>query len=138
MITTMMKKILGRKDILEAKDREKFEEVEVPEWGGIVLVRVIGGDERDRFEASIMKRRGDDVQLNMENIRARLVALSVVDENGERLFSDADVIELGKKSGVALDRVYEIAQRINGLTKKDVKELAKNSELDQDGGSSSV
>jgi hypothetical protein len=32
-----------------------------------------------------------------------------------RLFTDAEVAELGNKSAKALDRVFTIAQRINGI-----------------------
>jgi hypothetical protein len=34
---------------------------------------------------------------------------------------------LGKKSAAALNRVFEVAQRLSGITDDDVEELAKNS-----------
>ena len=49
------------------------------------------------------------------------------DENGHRLFTDEDAEALGEKSGVALDRVWEVAQRINALRKEDVEALGKPS-----------
>ena len=50
---------LSRDDILKAADNEP-EEVDVPEWGGSVLVRGMTGRERDAFEVSLMQpgRRG--------------------------------------------------------------------------------
>lgn len=119
--------LLTRDAILNVLDLQT-EDVEVPEWGGMVRVRGLTGSERDAFEQSIMEQRGRDVALNLRNIRAKLVALSVVDEQGNRVFSDADVKALGQKSAMALQRVFEVAQRLSGLRNEDVEELAKNSE----------
>jgi len=43
---------LNKEQILRADDL-KTEEVDVPEWGGSVRVRVLTGTERDAFESSI-------------------------------------------------------------------------------------
>ena len=109
--------LLGRDQILGAVDLEHVD-VDVPEWGGTVRVRMMTGAERDAFEAATVVRHGKKVETNLANIRARLVALCVVDEKGERLFSEADAEALGKKSGSALGRVFEAAQRLNGLTEE--------------------
>jgi hypothetical protein len=55
----------------------------------------------------------------------------MVDENGERLFQEEDTFPLGGKSAAALDRIFTVAQRLNGLRDEDVEELAKNSSGDQ-------
>ena len=60
-------------------------------------------------------------------MRARLVGLTVIDEGGQRLFTDDEVDLLGAKSGAALDRIFAIAQKLNGLSGADVEELTKNS-----------
>lgn len=127
---------LTRDDILQAVDL-KYEDVQVPEWGGVVRVRGLTGAERDAFEASVVERQGKQSKLNMANIRARLVALVIVDGDGKRLFSDADVAALGRKSGVALNRVFETAQRLSGITEADMSDLEKNSVSGQSEGSTS-
>lgn len=127
---------LTRDAILQATDLT-FEDVQVPEWGGMVRVRGLTGAERDAFEASVVERQGKQSKLNMTNIRARFVALVVVDGEGKRLFSDADVAALGRKSGVALNRVFEVAQRLSGITETDMSELEKNSAGGQSDGSTS-
>ena len=125
------KKYLNRAEIL-AQDDLKYEDVEVPEWGGaMVRVRSLNASERDRFEASTVQRNGKKVTTNLENIRARLVLLCLVDEKGERLFDEGDTYPLGGKSAAALDRIFTVAQRLNGLRDEDVDELAKNSNGDQ-------
>ena len=113
---------LKREDILEVKDIE-IEEVEVPEWGGTVCVKGMSGLERDAFEASIVQAKGKGTKVNMENIRAKLAAQTLCDEQGERLFTDVDVKLLGKKSAVALQRVFVVAQKLSGIGDADVNEL---------------
>ena len=129
--------MLTRDQILNAQDIQT-EEVSVPEWGGTVLVRALDGEERDALEASMIQGKGKNAQVNLKNLRAKLAARSMVDENGKRLFEDGDIPALAKKSAAALNRVYEVAQRLSGITPEDVDELTKNSEPAQseDSGSS--
>lgn len=117
---------LTRDAILTADDLKK-EEIQVPEWGGSVFIRCMTGTERDAFESEAYTVRGKDVQINRENFRARLLVRVLVDEKGERLFSDKDIASLGAKSGKALDRVFTVAMKISGLSKEDVEDLTKNS-----------
>ena len=112
--------------ILCANDLQ-IEDVDVPEWGGSVRVRSFTGRERDAFEASMVRGDGRDRKVDLTNMRARLVGLTVIDETGQRLFTDDEVDLLGAKSGAALDRVFAIAQKLNGLSGADVEELSKNS-----------
>jgi len=117
--------ILTREQILQADDLRR-ELVAVPEWGGQVYVRSLTGTERDQFEASFITVNGMDTQLKLENIRAQLVSMTAVDDDGKRLFSAADVQALASKNAAALQRLFETAQKLSGLSKEDVKELAKN------------
>ncbi len=114
----MPKKYLTREAILAVADVQT-EEVAVPEWGGAVLVKGLNGTERDRFEASMIGK-------DYENVRARLVALAVVDEEGKNIFLDKDILALGRKSGRALQRVFAAAQRLAGLLPEDIEQLTEN------------
>ena len=118
--------LLSKTAILAAQDLQT-EDVEVPEWGGAVRVRSFTGRERDAFEASMVRGDGKDRKVDLTNMRARLVGLTVIDETGQRLFTDDEVDLLGAKSGAALDRVFAVAQKLNGLSGADVEELSKNS-----------
>ena len=114
--------ILGRQDL-------PVEVVKVPEWSMDVRVRALSGTQRDAYEASCMKRGGPKgaMEMSFENIRARLVSQCVVDEAGARVFTDADVAALGAKNAVALNRLFEVAQRLSGLRNEDFEELLGNS-----------
>jgi hypothetical protein len=111
--------LLTKEAILAANDLPT-ERVAVPEWGGDVLVRTMTGADRDAFEASLIGKEG-----RMENVRARLVSLTLCTETGERLFDDAEVAALGKKSARALDRVFSVAQRLNGIGTEQVEAAKK-------------
>ena len=117
-----MSKYLCRETILNANDI-KTEEVNVPEWGGVVLVKSLTGSEKDKYEQSIYSIKDG---ANYNNIRAKFVALSICDEDLKPIFGSADIEALGQKSAIALNRVFEVAQKLSGLTSADVEELEKN------------
>tara|TARA_R110000824_G_scaffold133430_2_gene296192 strand:+ start:4898 stop:5245 length:348 start_codon:yes stop_codon:yes gene_type:complete len=115
--------MLSKDAILNADDLPK-ELVEVPEWGdGGLWVRTLKGFERDNFEQSLV---GKKQKTSLENVRARFAVLTICDESGTRLFTDADAKALGEKSAAALDRVFAVAQRLNGFSQEDAEDLAKN------------
>lgn len=114
--------LLSKEQILNVNDK-KMELINVPEWGGEVYIATMSGTAKDRFEASCMGKNGG---MNMQNIRAKLVAASIVDEYGKLMFSESEVTKLGQKSAAALDRVFAAAQKLNAIGEDDIEELAKN------------
>ena len=121
--------LLSKSAILEIDDLV-YEIVDVPEWKGKVKVKGLTGTERDAFESSMVKGVGKAQRVTTEDIRAKLCALTIVNADGTRMFSNREVAVLGKKSAAALDRVYEVAMRLSKFSKDDVDELAKNSGSD--------
>lgn len=128
--------LLTKAQILQAEDRV-YEIVPVPEWGGKVRVRSLSGAERDGFEAAMLEGKGKNRKVNLQNLRAKLVAASVVDADGNALFDQGDIVALGTKNAAALDRVFEVAQRLSGLREEDVDDLVGNSSGDLNGSSTS-
>lgn len=117
-------------------DDKPTETVKVPEWSGEVLIRTLSAAQRDRFEASIQSEPGKKPDL--KNFRARYVALCVVDEAGNRLFTDNDVERLGEKSAKVIDRIYSAAQALNKMSDKDVEELVEDFDETPDESSTSA
>lgn len=115
---------LNREDILKVKDI-RVERLFVPEWGGEIFVKGLTGAERDNFESSIISMRGTKQKIDMENVRAKLAALSICDEEGSRMFAATDALALAQKSASALQRIFIVAQRLSGLTEADVNELTE-------------
>lgn len=112
--------LLTKEQIQQADDRPTME-VEVPEWGGKVRLRVWSGPERERVEELI-----DNKQARRQCGRAIVASLSIVDENGKRLFDESDIQRLAEKSGVALERVFSAACSLNAVGKAEIEELTKN------------
>lgn len=113
--------MLSKDDILNADDLTEVT-VSVPEWDGEVIVKAMSGVERDEFERSIYY----DGIKDFNNIRAKLCAMSIVDDSGKRIFSMADIKQLGEKSGKALDRVFAVAKKLSGIGKQEILALKKN------------
>jgi hypothetical protein len=132
---------LSRDGILEAADVQT-EKVPVPEWGDEVIVRGLTGDELDAFQGSVRQFRptfdgkGMEAVLVQEGMRAKLLVKCLIDEAGERLFTDQDAPALGAKNGAVIDKLYDVASRLSGLSEDEKKEMEGNSEPPTDNGGS--
>lgn len=122
---------LTKDQILESNDL-KTQSVEVPEWGGSVNIRTMTGSDRDAFEQTLVKVDGNgNRKTDLTNMRAKLVAMTVVDDNGNRLFGEDDIAVLGRKSATALAKVFEAAQALNGMGDAAEDTAVKNSNAGQ-------
>lgn len=124
-----MGKLLTADDIRSAADRPT-KRIAVPEWGGDVIVATMDAPLRAEYERQLREGQG-----GVNHVRELLVSICCVDERGERLFGEADVAALAGKSASALDRVFDVASRLNKLRKKDLEELEKNFETAPSGSS---
>ena len=124
----MTEALLTRDQILQAEDLPS-EVVQIPEWNGSVMVRGLTGSGRGKFQNSIMSQNGkadSKMTIDMKEAEMRLVAECTVDEKGEQLFTLKDIVELGKKSGSAINRISDVAMRLSGFTQDDLQELTEN------------
>jgi hypothetical protein len=128
--------MLNKKQILECSDIET-EIVQVPEWGGEVMVYGLTNGEKDEFENSLVSKDSETGErtVNMKYASARLCSMCVRDEDGNNIFAPSDVVALSKKSGKAVERIYDVAERLSGLGTGAVEEMVKNSEKTPTGGS---
>ena len=114
--------LLGRDAILAAEDL-RYETVAVPEWGGAVSVKTLSAAERDMFDEECYDAR---VAGTAVDVRSRLVRFSVVDADGAQLFSADDLDKLGRKSSIAMNRIFTAAQRLSGIGAPDIEVLEGN------------
>jgi hypothetical protein len=129
--------LLTRDQILQASDRETWRGP-VPEWGtGEIILRGPSLVERDLFTAQLVNesRAGQKVPIGH---RARLVVLCLVDEQGQRIFSDDEAAVLATKSAPVIDRLFEICQTLAGLGDGSLEEMKKNSASSPNGASASA
>jgi hypothetical protein len=118
---------LNKDQILKADDLPT-EEVDVPEWGGSVLVRGLTGRQRIEYEASMAVMRDGEMVPDVENSMAKLVARTIVDDDGSLMFTPQEANALGEKSSAALTRVFEVAARLSGMSQGAAVEIKKDSE----------
>lgn len=96
-----MTKILTRDDILAAKDVQR-KQVEVKEWGGHVGLRALSSDALEQFQNFVASRP-------KKGIAAKLLSLSICDDDGSLVFSDSDLEQLGRRSAAVTTRLYKAA-----------------------------
>lgn len=117
---------LSHDQILHARDL-KTEEVDVPEWGGTVLVRALTAKERLDLARDMT---GPDGAINRSatlDLQITLPFLCMVDLDGHRLFDSPDDLKLlHQKSAAALERVFDVAQRLSAMTKTVIEEQKKD------------
>lgn len=122
--------LLTKEQILGVSDLP-FEDVPTPEWGEGASVRVttMSALQKEAWESQVftISPDGKTVEQNRDNFVAKLLSCTIVDESGQRLFaSSEDVVELGKKSGKVLTRLYNVARRLNGIGSDEEDAVEKN------------
>jgi hypothetical protein len=111
---------LDRAQLLALADH-RSEVCEVPEWHGAVRVGTWTGATRWR----ILRLWNEEERAT--NLLAVVAAASVVDADGKRLFSDEDIPALAGKNAQALQRIFDVALRVNGMTPAAATDLGKDS-----------
>ena len=105
--------------IIEASDLAALK-VTVNEWGGDVYIRLMNVGERDAHELEWLNNK----EKGVDNFRSKFLARCLCDAKGVRLFSDAEVPLLSKKSCVVMHRLWTQAMAHNALSEEDVQQIA--------------
>ncbi len=103
--------MLDKNAILSAQDI-KTETVAVPEWNGSVGVRTLSATDLLSFWDSCRDAAGELVR---DRVQPALLARTLVGDDGARIFNDEDIGALMAKSAGAVAKLFEAAQRLNGL-----------------------
>lgn len=134
--------VLGRAQILEARDL-KQERVDVPEWGGEVIVQELGAAAASKFMAMSMSavdietRKIRDAR-EMFDLYVWVAAHAIVDEEGVLVFSgDEGVAALSKKNLAPVRRIAEVALNLSGLKRQAAEDAKKKSSTTLNGASGS-
>ena len=100
------------------------------------------GRERDRFEQSLIKENKNvegGYEKSLEDFRAKLAVCTVSDEAGNLVLRPGDYETLSQNMSAArLERMINVAQKINKISEEDKENLVKNSEVGQADNSNSV
>lgn len=118
---------LTRDQIIQARG-EHQEEVNVPEWGGTILVRELTAAQFDAVGTELVRADGTADTRKAQNLRAKLCAMTIIDQEGHQLFTTKDIEMLGAKGTGVIDRIANVVMRLSGLSEEAVEEETKNSE----------
>src|SRR5690554_1443104 len=113
--------LLTKDSILQASD-VRTKEVEIPEWGGSVLISTMSAERHAIYEELASgKGKHDALAYYAVNI--------LVNEDGSPMFESVDEMKvLGRKSSKALFRILNAGIELNGVTEQDIEDTAKKSE----------
>ena len=122
---------IGNRSSLKAIPR-KTVQVEFPEFDTTYLLREMSGTDRDKFEIAAFREDGEGKRhVEPLHLRARMVALCMVDENGNRLYADDEIEMLSDEiPASAIGKLFVAAQKLNGLDADAAETAAKNSASD--------
>ena len=95
--------------------------VEIPEEGGFIYVRKMAARHRDVFEAMTIAGAEGKVMQAMDNYRAKFIAMTACDEQGNLIFAPADAEWLGLKDSNVINRIFVVARDLNSLTVEDAE-----------------
>lgn len=112
---------MSLRDKILACDDIQRELVEVPEWGVIIEVRGMSGQDR----AGMMDIQQDGSLKASAVYVDAVIKASYDPDSGERLFGESDRDALLTKSAGALDRIAEVAMRLSGLSQEAVDEAKR-------------
>ena len=133
--TTTPRKFLSRDQIDAAQD-VAMEPVDVPEWGGSVMVKGLNARQLGQYQQSLIVGSGRQSRAEIKGARERLLVLTVCDEAGVLLFSADDMRMLARKSAKAVDRVYDVAAKLSGITEEQAARAVEDFSEARDGDSS--
>lgn len=105
----------------------RFRDVEVPEIEETVRLRSLTERERSSVEQMLMTKDGKVADYGtLLRAKRLLVALSLCDENGERIVSDGEVDRLCEMDAAVLHRIYEAAAEHCGMATRTVEAAEGN------------
>src|SRR5258708_6163293 len=105
------------RDSIKEKSKVRVSEiVDVSEWGGKVVINRMSGAERGAWEAAFAKSASNPKPDG--SFRERLLVRVLCGADGALMYKDTEVGELGQADSIVLDRLYDVAVRVNCLGKK--------------------
>lgn len=117
--------ILSLEALNTADEELTHEELYIPEVKGKVLVRYLSGKERDAFDTFCSARTNGKGKINNPTgIKKKLVALSLANPDGSRMFPAKEEDKCVLK-GLILDAVFDKSREMNRIGEKAVAAAKK-------------
>lgn len=116
--------LANRAKFLQPAER-RYTEIEIEDFGRIRLQSLSEREQAD-YDMSILDSKGRWSRRAASNARRRLIALTVVDADGNRVFHDSEIDALGELDGQIANAIYEAAEAHCGSAAKQIEQAEKN------------
>lgn len=110
---------------LRGPAKRRFATVSI-EGLGNVRIRSLTELERSRLEASMRDKRGNLNTTKQVEIKCRVIVAAVVDEEGNQVFTNSDIAQLGQQDSKITNELVEAIQAHCGWSDDDLEDLEKN------------
>lgn len=123
--------LLSREDLLKKEELIKEKVILDETKDEYVYVRQMTAHEKSIWEISQVQKSGTGKKttydVTLDDYRAKLAVVTVCDEAGELLFKATDFNKLSMNiSAAKLEKIVDVAQRLNAITEEDREEMVKN------------
>jgi hypothetical protein len=122
--------LLKREDFVGAKaSKRRFETYPVPfdEQKRSVRLRSLSAKEHGEYEVANLSKKGGLIRDRLVEAKRALIALTVVDEQGNPILTETDVASMESTDGRLVAFCYAKACEHCGITESEVEDLVKNS-----------
>ncbi len=117
--------MLNRDDFLN-KNKLSTKEITVAAWDDTVLIRELTIADRTKFFKRVQEIQKNEGKESLVDLQVDLVLMSVIDQDGERLFDDSERDLLLKCSGKAISNIADQILTHNGMDEDAIIEAEKN------------
>jgi len=134
------RRVVKLEDIAAAQDLQ-VEWVPTPEWAPRgssdeeraawgVYVRALNGRERAKWQADITIQKGKNTEVNFLAMTVTLIVLGACNEDGSKLFTDADRRVLLNRNSAVLERIGDKVMELSDMGDKEIEAMRGNSTAD--------
>jgi hypothetical protein len=117
--------MLTKEEILSKADLKRVV-VKVPEWGDAVTIQEMSARLRVQFETTLDE--------NDPLLREKLVAMSVIDQDGSLMFTLDEAAQLAEKNYKAIKRISDAVLKLSRIRAAEVEDAEANFTATPGGG----
>ena len=121
-----MKNLLVSRDTIRTAARARIQRVEIPELEGTFLIKSLSWHEANQMGRAIREAPEGEKEAVIDREFRRACVLSLVDEQGERIYHDADIDEIASLDWPIVSKLATEIQKFSGLG-VEAAEITKNS-----------
>lgn len=119
--------IANRTALLKLCER-RYIDLELADAGITVRIQSLSEKEKSTYETRLIAKSGRGIlRERLQDATRRLIALCLVDENNDRVFSDSDVNQIGEMDSFVSSRIYDACQEHCGFNKGDIEDAVEKS-----------